>query len=41
MTTINVLRVFLLEVEGDSRRVLFREGRYRVTEGVKDLVLVH
>ncbi len=41
MATTNELRVFLLEVEGDSRRVLFCEARYRVTEDVKDLLLVH
>ncbi len=33
--------MFLLEVEGDDRRVLFREARYCILEAVEDIVLVH
>ncbi len=37
----NLLWVFVLEVDGDSWRDLCQGGRYRVIEGVEDIVLVH
>ncbi len=38
---INLLRVYLLEADGDSRRVLFHEARYRIPESVKVFVFLH
>ncbi len=41
MATVYLLRVFLVEVERDCWRVLFRGAFYRVAQGVENSAFIH